>query len=116
MTPKQAQAVEQAPVSSPSSTRRHGPPTEGEVAEAARVAKAAKLDGYHRGNKRWYFVSRAGLVPYLVVSDKGAARLGKGELALVEDAAGAAWLVEAAAAAQIAGLDPEWIRCWANGR
>ncbi len=116
VTPKQAHSAERPERSSskprpkPSRSGR-GPASPEEAAQAAEVAGAARLDGY-RGSKRWYYVSRAGRVPYLSVSDKAAKGLSKGELALVESSQGEAFLVDAQAAGRIDALDPEWIRCW----
>jgi len=87
-------------------------PDEDARRRASKLASGARLDGRHRGPRRWYFVSRGGHVPYIEVSDEGMALLAAGDLALVESPAGEVWLIDGETAAAIAPLDPTWLRVW----
>jgi uncharacterized protein YaiL (DUF2058 family) len=64
------------------------------------------------GPRRFCFVNRRNRVPFVEVSDDAAARLVRGELAIVETEDGAVGLVPARAAREIAELDAETVRFW----
>lgn len=74
------------------------------------VAQAGKVEGKTRGQRRWYFVSRAGLVPFLEVSDEIARELEQGNVAIAESERGDVWLVTGACAKELEAADPAWVR------
>ncbi|TNF25661.1 MAG: DUF2058 family protein [Deltaproteobacteria bacterium] len=85
---------------------------EGE-ADAAKLAEDSRVDiKTQRGGRRWYYVSRDGLVPYVELGNDVAEKLSRGDLALVESPAGEAWFVSREIAVRILGLDPAWIRAF----
>lgn len=75
-----------------------------------KVAQAGKAEGKTRGNRRWYFVSRAGRVPFLELSDEAVKDLEQGRIAIAESERGEAWLVTGECARQLAEVDPAWVR------
>jgi len=83
------------------------------AASAAELASEGKADVKpQRGGRRWYYVSRDGLVPYVELSDAVADKLARGDLALAESPDGDAWFVYREAALRILELDPAWIRAF----
>jgi len=75
-----------------------------------KLAQAGKVEGKTRGNRRWYFVSRAGRVPYLELSDEAVKDLEQGRIAIAESERGEAWLVTGECARQLVEVDPGWVR------
>jgi hypothetical protein len=74
------------------------------------VAHKGKVDGKTRGQRRWYYVSRKGSVPYLELSDERVKELEQGQVAIAETDRGDAWLVTRACAEELAAIDPSWVR------
>lgn len=83
-----------------------------QVAEASRIA--INLKG-GRGSRRWYYVSREGLVPFVELTEDAAEQLDRGDVALVESPEGVAWLVPREAAHRLARLDGAWLRAFNQG-
>ena len=75
-----------------------------------KAAQAGRVEGKTRGPRRWYYVSRAGAVPYLEVSDEAMRELEQGNFAVAESERGEAWLVTRACAEVLIAGDPSWIR------
>ena len=75
-----------------------------------KLAQAGKVEGKTRGQRRWYYVSRSGNVPFLELSDEAARDLGDGHTAIAESERGEVWLVTRDAAEQLIAGDPAWIR------
>lgn len=71
----------------------------------------ATLQGFG-GPRRFCYVNRRNRVPFVEVSDDAAARLVRGELAIVESADGKVGLVPGPAAREIAELDADSVRFW----
>ena len=70
------------------------------------------------GPRRFYFVDAEGKIPFLEVSESIAARLEKGEIAIVEVREGqhpGISLVSAKVAVKLKQLDPELVRFWNQG-
>ena len=74
------------------------------------MAKAGRVAGKVRGQRRWYYCGRRGLVPYLELSDDAARQLEQGKAAIAESDRGEAWLVTSACAAELSAIDPTWVR------
>jgi len=93
-----------------------GPPASPEAqAEAAALAASDRIElKPQRGGRRWYYVSREGLVPFLEVAEDVAEQLGRGDLALVEAPGGETWAVRRETARRLVGLDRAWLRTF-NG-
>lgn len=93
-----------------------GPPASAEAsADASQVAEASRVNVNlkgGRGGRRWYYVSREGLVPFVELPEDAADKLGRGDVALVESPEGVTWLVPREAAHRIARLDETWIRAF----
>ncbi len=85
-----------------------------EVWRVAQIAESGRLSGKIQGNKRFYFETRDGRLPYVEVDPETLGRLESGRAAVCEAPDGAISLVEAEAAARIAELDGRWLRAW-NG-
>ncbi len=67
------------------------------------------------GPRRFYFVDSIGKIPFLEISEAIAARLEKGEIAIIEVREGhhpGVFLVSAGVAARLKQLDPEVVRFW----
>jgi len=75
-----------------------------------KLAQAGKVEGRTRGQRRWYYVSRAGFVPCLEVSDEVVRDLEQGVIAIAESERGDAWLVTRECARELADADPSWVR------
>lgn len=84
--------------------------TKEEAQRLFKIAQAGRVEGKTRGNRRWYFVSRAGAVPYLEVTDEVVRDLEQGHIAVAESERGEVWLVTGECARQLAETDPAWIR------
>lgn len=74
------------------------------------LAQKGRIEGKTRGQRRWYYVSKKGSVPYLELTDELVKELEQGEVAIAETDRGEAWLVTRACAKEIAQLDPSWLR------
>ncbi len=96
--------------------RAEGPQAEGvklsgeEVKRLVQLAQQGRVEPKTRGHRRWYYVTRKGLVPFLEVSDETAKDLESGALALCETPRGECWLVDQATAAKLVETDPSWVR------
>ncbi|MFO0751085.1 MAG: hypothetical protein U1F43_36235 [Myxococcota bacterium] len=89
------------------------PKLDGEAALRARqIALSGKLDGRFRGQRRWYYTSRRGVVPYLELNDEAVGLLESGGAGLAEAANGEAWLVTAECAQKLREVGGEWLRLW----
>lgn len=75
-----------------------------------KVAQAGRVEGRTRGQRRWYYVSRAGYVPCLEVSDEVVRDLEQGIIAIAESERGDAWLVTRECARELSDSDPSWVR------
>ena len=73
-----------------------------------------------RGPRRWFFVTRDGVIPYLNISDGLAQKLERGEAAIVESLGEArdphVVVAGAGPLGTLHGLDPELIRFWNRPR
>lgn len=78
------------------------------------IADSGRLSGKVEGNKRFYFETRDGRLPYVEVDAETRAALESGRAAVCESPDGAVSLIEGQAAARIAELDRRWLRAW-NG-
>ncbi len=96
--PERASAAPSAPLSKEESQR------------LLKLAQAGKVEGRTRGQRRWYYVSRAGFVPCLEVSDEVVRDLEQGVIAIAESERGDAWLVTRECARELADADPSWVR------
>jgi len=80
------------------------------------LAQSGKLEGRTRGQRRWYYTSRRGVVPYLEVSDEVIQLLEQGGAAIAEAPSGDAWLITRECAQKLheAHQDGarEWLRVW----
>ena len=83
------------------------------------IAERGRLDGRFRGGRRWYYISRRGVVPCLELNDDAVGRLESGAAAIAESPNGDAWLIDAAAARALAdderGGGRDWLRLWNGG-
>ncbi len=75
-----------------------------------KLAQAGKVEGRTRGQKRFYYVARAGTVPYLELSDEAFKDVELGRIAIAESERGEAWLVNGDCATELEAVDPAWIR------
>jgi uncharacterized protein YaiL (DUF2058 family) len=85
-------------------------PSKEESQRLLKLAQTGKVDGKTRGNRRWYFVSRQGAVPYLELSEEAVQGLEQGTMAIAESERGEAWLVSRECATRLREGDPAWIR------
>lgn len=75
-----------------------------------KLAQAGKVEGRTRGQRRFYYVSRAGYVPCLELSDEVVRDLEQGIIAIAESERGDAWLVTRECARELTEADPSWVR------
>jgi uncharacterized protein len=94
--------------------RRDAQEQRNEALRIVQIAKSGRLDPDGRPNRRWYFVTRDGRIPYLMVDEGLGRRLESGAAALVEAPEGQAWAVTRETAQRLHELEPSWIRCWCN--
>lgn len=94
----------------PAPEPRTTPLTPEESTRLFKLAQAGKVEGRTRGQRRWYYVSRAGNVPFLELSDEVARDLEQGHVAVAESERGEVWIVGRECADQLIAGDPAWIR------
>jgi len=75
-----------------------------------KLAQGGRVEGRTRGQRRFYYVSRAGFVPCLELSDEVVRDLEQGVIAIAESERGDAWLVTGDCARALVEADPAWIR------
>ena len=86
-----------------------------QVQRLVQIAESGSVEPKSRPNRRWYYVTRDGRIPYLSVDDELQRDLERGSAALVESPAGKTWAVGRESAERIDQLDKSWICCW-HGR
>jgi uncharacterized protein YaiL (DUF2058 family) len=79
---------------------------------ALKTARAGRIDARLHGPRRWYFHGRDGVLGWVDLSEDLANQVDQGRIAIVESPRGEAWLVGADAAAQLATVEPAWLRVW----
>lgn len=92
--------------------RREAQARREEALRVVQIAETGRLVPEGRPNRRWYFISRDGRVPYLMVDDALGRRLENGSAALVESPHGQFWAVSRETAGKLSDAEPDWIRCW----
>lgn len=127
-TPPPRPPRKDAPPQQQSAPQSHAPqhapqpsaPLDDELKQRLRsLAHGGKVDARWRGQRRWYYVSRRGVVPFIEINDEAAQALEQGGAALAEAPNGEAWLVTGECAHKLRALHAdgarEWLRVW-NGR
>lgn len=113
VSPEQAQRAEEAAARPSGRRKRKAARQKGGSADGGdplQVAKDGRRGGKTRGPRRWYYVSRAGKVPYLEVSDDLVKELEQGKAAIAETEGGDVWLVTSECAERLSRIDSSWIR------
>lgn len=75
--------------------------------EVAGLISQHRIKGRHGGERRWYYATADGRLPFVEMSDEMAGQVEAGNVGLVETAAGTVAYVDAAAMGRIGQLTPE---------